>query len=547
MADYSFISVGIDFGVSTSGVSYCIMPSNQAGNPVTSILLRNGSSHMEPSELGASGSWGSGIHAHEKKFDLFKLSLLHCDDLPRDDRHPERLTMIMQALDKIHGAGFRGVDIGALPRGGRRAIDVCDLHFVFGIPAVWNEVATLRMRQAIDSSGILTSVGRPVTMDFVVEPEAAAIAIIPQLCQSDSLMIGHTIVICDCGGGTVDVISYKVTSLSPIGVKECVPGEGRLLGSMFLRPTFEAWIKTEVARHLGADREVIDIARLDSEIEVAWTAAHGVAADALGTWSHWMRIWHIGGDQLPPLQLAGTDVIGGLRILTDDIMALTETQVQSVAKHLGCEPHRIVVVGGFGCNRFLQSEFVRRFGQEKMCFTNLEGMHAVKNGAALTGLWQKLDSITTAGAWQGQANARKAVTVRSRVSPYSYGFWDGTKSENEITWFIRKGDEIAVGSPLQIVLPARAFKRQGNVQGRDHAYVRIYRVPMTMPMVSTTEGTPGLTELCHVRCFEASLLDLRAQVQLGIQMKGRLVKFDVIYQGVTNPKRLFEVHSLIAA
>lgn len=32
----------------------------------------------------------------------------------------------------------------------------------------------------------------------------------------------------DCGGGTVDIISYKVTSIKPMKVCEIVQGQGKL-------------------------------------------------------------------------------------------------------------------------------------------------------------------------------------------------------------------------------------------------------------------------------------------------------------------------------
>jgi serine/threonine-protein kinase ATR len=34
-------------------------------------------------------------------------------------------------------------------------------------------------------------------------------------------------VLCDAGGGTVDLISYEVDSVSPLELKELVPGTGK--------------------------------------------------------------------------------------------------------------------------------------------------------------------------------------------------------------------------------------------------------------------------------------------------------------------------------
>jgi hypothetical protein len=37
---------------------------------------------------------------------------------------------------------------------------------------------------------------------------------------------GDTFVVADCGGGTADIISYEVVTISPMVVKECVKGQG---------------------------------------------------------------------------------------------------------------------------------------------------------------------------------------------------------------------------------------------------------------------------------------------------------------------------------
>lgn len=37
---------------------------------------------------------------------------------------------------------------------------------------------------------------------------------------------GDSFVVVDCGGGTVDIISYKVTSTEPMVVREVVQGQG---------------------------------------------------------------------------------------------------------------------------------------------------------------------------------------------------------------------------------------------------------------------------------------------------------------------------------
>jgi hypothetical protein len=60
---------------------------------------------------------------------------------------------------------------------------------------------------------------------LIKEPEAAALYTIHSL--GFTLSEKDAFVVCDAGGGTVDLISYEVASLAPIlQLKELVPGTG---------------------------------------------------------------------------------------------------------------------------------------------------------------------------------------------------------------------------------------------------------------------------------------------------------------------------------
>ncbi len=68
---------------------------------------------------------------------------------------------------------------------------------------------------------------------MIKEPEAAALYTMH--CLEFSLNVGDAFVVCDAGGGTVDLISYEVVGLSPsLQVKELVPGTGKLLSLLVL-------------------------------------------------------------------------------------------------------------------------------------------------------------------------------------------------------------------------------------------------------------------------------------------------------------------------
>jgi hypothetical protein len=99
-------------------------------------------------------------------------------------------------------------------------LKICQKHFVLSVPAVWSDAAKNATLQASKIAGIF-----PVTL--IKEPEAAALYTMHSL--GFSLNVGDAFVVCDAGGGTVDLISYEVVGLNPnLQVKELVPGTGKV-------------------------------------------------------------------------------------------------------------------------------------------------------------------------------------------------------------------------------------------------------------------------------------------------------------------------------
>lgn len=81
---------------------------------------------------------------------------------------------------------------------------------------------------------------------MIQEPEAAAVAVLKDLTVHGTNVIvkpGDGILICDCGGGTVDLITYKVTQTYPtLQFEELVVGSGGKCGSTYVDRRFLAWM-----------------------------------------------------------------------------------------------------------------------------------------------------------------------------------------------------------------------------------------------------------------------------------------------------------------
>lgn len=72
------------------------------------------------------------------------------------------------------------------------------------------------------------------------------------------LNVGESFVLCDAGGGTVDLISYTITALHPmLKVKEAAGGTGGLCGSTFLNRRFAEFLTTKFGEEPGWDEEIL--------------------------------------------------------------------------------------------------------------------------------------------------------------------------------------------------------------------------------------------------------------------------------------------------
>ncbi|KAI4240932.1 MAG: hypothetical protein L6R42_011409, partial [Xanthoria sp. 1 TBL-2021] len=110
-------------------------------------------------------------------------------------------------------------------------LKMCQKKFVVTVPAVWSAKAMNATLLAAKQAGI-----HPVSL--IKEPEAAALYTLRML-QDKALAIGDAFVLCDAGGGTVDLISYEITTLAPtLELKELVTGKGGMAGSLGLNKRF---------------------------------------------------------------------------------------------------------------------------------------------------------------------------------------------------------------------------------------------------------------------------------------------------------------------
>ncbi|WKT39350.1 hypothetical protein QSH57_001169 [Fusarium oxysporum f. sp. vasinfectum] len=468
-----FIIIGLDFGTTYSGIAWAYSREPEEIELVTSWDSEfNNCSDVEkaPTQLlyddKKGTSWGYSIPAREDALKWFKLLLLDSDDVPIMVSKSSQMRCAQKLLDKMRKDPVEVIAcylrkiwnhaIDSIQRTvGAELLQKSPFHVVITLPAIWPPYAQQRMKQAAKTSGILDARSCGETkLRFISEPEAAALATIKDLSKRSTIKVGDAMVICDAGGGTVDLISYQIESISPFVVKECVKGDGGLCGGVFLDEQFLKLIKRKLA---PGSWDNVTSAEEKKFLNECWE--HGIKPQ----FSNQNRDWIVdlpdscdvasSGRKLKrrkTLELSSSDILSAYTPIVDKIEALIRRQTQAVKSKLGKSAKYIILVGGFGRSSYLYSKLQSAFFESTVLQSRgNKPWSAICRGAVVHG-------ITNHGL-----SATLGVTVGARVARNSYGvmfhtdfdpqkhqlsdkYWSEEhqkwRASNQMQWFLRESD-----------------------------------------------------------------------------------------------------------
>uniref|UniRef100_A0A8H7K210 Uncharacterized protein n=1 Tax=Bionectria ochroleuca TaxID=29856 RepID=A0A8H7K210_BIOOC len=261
-----FMVIGLDFGTTYSGAAWAT--AEDFGNDQINFITIWPDADLEEAKVpttlvykpNGTQCWGYQVPFEDKdRFSWFKLLLLRDEDLPKEIKESEPLQRARQLLDKLGKTPVEVIadylrklwehtlDIIAKARSST-LLDALKFHVVLTVPASWKDYARRAMKDAAKRAGITSD--RPAgetVLSFAMEPEAAALATIWE--KERHLKADDVYMICDAGGGTADIITYKVGSLNPIELHEAAGGEAGICGGMFIDEKFRLICKARLGRH----------------------------------------------------------------------------------------------------------------------------------------------------------------------------------------------------------------------------------------------------------------------------------------------------------
>ncbi|KAH9226360.1 hypothetical protein K456DRAFT_1754919 [Colletotrichum gloeosporioides 23] len=258
--------IGIDFGTTFSGVAWSTA-ADFARNEINLVTSWPGSEWQEakaPTELfyeDGQVMWGYDIPLDAEPVRWFKLLLVKEEDLPKELRNSEPLVHARKFVEETEKkpveliadylrALFKHTLYVIRKARGQSVLDALRFHVVITVPAIWQDYARRDMEQAAEMAGIMDDrTAGQTKLTFAPEPEAAALSTLYELDRN--LNKGDVFVICDAGGGTVDLISYEVTNSKPLTIEEVGEGTGGLYGGVFIDKAFEKACRDQLGRKWG--------------------------------------------------------------------------------------------------------------------------------------------------------------------------------------------------------------------------------------------------------------------------------------------------------
>ncbi|OBT82580.1 hypothetical protein VE02_08680 [Pseudogymnoascus sp. 03VT05] len=325
------------------------------------------------------------------------------------------------------------------------------------LPAIWSDEAKAATLTAARNAGFGH---KPQDEIFTIaEPEAAAIATLKKYAEPgafNSIKENENILICDCGGGTVDITTYTITRVRPyLTFDELCVGVGGKCGS------------THIDRNLHA----LLSKRFGSAFDNLPFGIKGPGGRFMSSFEMLKRDFGLIDNNddrdLGPVNLdvpdseyydledstvkiSYEDMQSLFDPVVDEITSLVGQQVEEAKKKRNATIDRIILVGGFGESSYLNqalADWCKNNGNIiLLCPEHPQA--AVVQGAALRGLEGIAPRVKHARYHYGFSISK---TFREGIDSEDYAYFsqfdeERKLCENRMLWLISKGDEITTGT-----------------------------------------------------------------------------------------------------
>ncbi|THX83338.1 actin-like ATPase domain-containing protein [Aureobasidium pullulans] len=340
-------------------------------------------------------------------------------------------------------------------RFGEEMCSTTKIEYILTVPAVWSDAAKDATMKAAEIAGM----NEHDNLSMITEPEAAALCALKTVAGvntgEDDVWI-----IADLGGGTIDLISYEIKSVSPFLIEEAVEGDGDVCGSALINMRFQAYVKSRMGPK--------PLERYIEKNPRAWAGClkhfeertkRDFDPERFPDKEYPIPLWHAADDPDADISdshivLSTVDLTEIFRPVIQSALLLVGNQYEALIEK-GKRPRGLILVGGFSRSKHLFQSLKNNYAAIAPDFEVIRPPHAW-SAVAIGAVIHRLEG---------------AKTVKSRIARRHYGvltraYWKAGEyseasktwcadegawyADDVVKWYVTKGQSMLTGNPISM-------------------------------------------------------------------------------------------------
>ncbi|GFG22579.1 heat shock 70 kDa protein 12A [Aspergillus udagawae] len=441
-------------------------------------------------------------------------------------------------------------------------LSITPLEFWFTVPAIWSDQAQSATRRAAQIAGFGSRSCDNIFM--ISEPEAAAIAALRKYTthsMGGSVRPDDGVLVCDCGGGTVDITTYLVETVKPeLTFGELCTGIGGKCGSTAVdRNLYQLMserfgdafddlpmkLKGPGSRFMKAFESIKRDFGYSDEENVFELPLNMKLTDA--------NPEHFNDDERLVL-LSSADLQKIFRPVVQQILKLVRQQIKAATAEAGKNViNRIILAGGFGDSEYLRSAFKRSFwSTDNITITVPDNPQAaIVQGAALRGLEGLRSSTKRCRRNYGWSWSVPFREGQDQDTNACYDRFTGKKlASGVMKWMITKGEiyaenHVCTASLFRSHLEGEALKANLTLYSSDldHAPERVEHPGVrSVGNISVDFTELDLSTFERKSLLGTPLYKLQYDVNVVFGAQEGVLKFEAVSQGKVVGKTSISFH-----
>ncbi|EFR01012.1 hypothetical protein MGYG_04014 [Nannizzia gypsea CBS 118893] len=280
----------------------------------------------------------------------------------------------------------------------KETLRITPIEYWFTVPAIWSDQAKAQTKTAAQRAGFVYNIERPSDQMFMVtEPEAAAIAALKKTATDGlgaSVQPGDGVLVCDCGGGTVDITTYLINKVDPVlSFEELCTGIGGKCGSTAIDRNLYSLMSRRFGKAFnmlpskkkGPGSEFMrkfEMIKKDFGYNMEEDRIHELPLNMI---ANEVKSEYFDAEERL-VMLSSNDIRQLFDPVVNRIIGLVRKQIEDAEDAESGIINRIILVGGFGDSEYLRKSMETAFFGTTITVPD-NPQTAIVKGAALRGLW----------------------------------------------------------------------------------------------------------------------------------------------------------------